>query len=98
MALLQACDLWWDYLSGFGVLGFDGTCSLHIVRRKHDTQRKGHWPALGRSRDRIVDIVQQLDDSARGGDVGYRTHDGDSSMPVPSVASKRVDDRLLEGE
>jgi hypothetical protein len=60
VALLQVCDLWWDHLTGYGVPGFEGTCSLHIVRRKNDTQRKGHWPAMGRSRDRTVDIVQQL--------------------------------------
>jgi hypothetical protein len=75
VALLQVCDLWWGHLTG--VPGSEGTCSLDIVRRKNDTQRKGHWPALGRSRDRIVDIVQQLDASAHGGVVGYRTHDGD---------------------
>jgi hypothetical protein len=42
VALLQVCDLWWDHLTGYGVPGFEGTCSLHIVRRKNDTQRKGH--------------------------------------------------------
>ena len=60
VALLQVCDLWFDHLAGYGVPGFEGTCSLHIVRRKNDTQRKGHWPALGRSRDPELDIVQQL--------------------------------------
>ena len=77
VALLQVCDLWWDHLTGYGVPGSGGTCSLRIVRRKHDTQCKGHWPALGRPRDWSVDIVQQLDVSAHGGDVGYRTRGGD---------------------
>ena len=39
--LLQVCDLWWDHSFGYGAPGFEGTCSLHIVRRKIDTQRKG---------------------------------------------------------
>ena len=60
VALLQVCDLWFDHLTGYGVPGFDGTCSLHITRRKNDPERKGHWPALGRSRDPELDIVQQL--------------------------------------
>ena len=60
VALLQVCDLWFDHLTGYGVPGFDGTCSLHITRRKNDTQRKGHWPALGRSRDPHLDVVRQL--------------------------------------
>ena len=60
VALLQVCDLWFDHLTGYGVPGFEGTCSLHIIRRKNDTQRKGHWPAFGRSTDPRLDIVQQL--------------------------------------
>ena len=58
VALLQVCDLWFDHLTGYGVPGFEGTCSLHIIRRKMDMQRKGHWPALGRPRDPELDIVQ----------------------------------------
>ena len=60
VALLQVCDVWFDHLTGYGVPGFQGTCSLHVIRRKNDTQRKGHWPALGRSRDPELDIVRQL--------------------------------------
>jgi len=60
VALLQVCDLWFDHLTGYGIPGFESTCSLHITRRKNDTERKGHWPALGRSRDPELDIVQQL--------------------------------------
>ena len=60
VALLQVCDLSIDHLTGYGVPGFEGTCSLHIIRRKNDTQRKGHWPAFGRSHDPRLDIVQQL--------------------------------------
>ena len=60
VARLQVCDLWFDYLTSYGVPGFEGTCSVHIDRRKNDTQRKGHFPALGRSRDPTLDIVTQL--------------------------------------
>jgi hypothetical protein len=42
VARLQVCDLWFDYLMAYGVPGFEGTCSVHINRRKNDTQRKGH--------------------------------------------------------
>ena len=57
---LQVCDLWFDYLTFYGVPGFEGTCSEHIERRKNDTERKGHYPALGRSMDPSLDIVTQL--------------------------------------
>ena len=60
VARLQVCDLWFDYLASYGVSGFEGTCSVHIDRRKNDTVRKGHYPALGRSRDPALDIVAQL--------------------------------------
>ena len=33
---------------------------MHINRRKNDTQRKGHYPALGRSQDPELDVVAQL--------------------------------------
>ena len=60
VARLQVCDLWFDYLTAYGVPGFNGTCSVHIDRRKNDTVRKGHYPALGRSLRRDTDIVRQL--------------------------------------
>ena len=46
VARLQVCDLWFDYLASYGIPGFEGTCSVHIDRRKNDTVRKGHYPAL----------------------------------------------------
>jgi hypothetical protein len=49
VARLQVCNLWFDYLMSYRVPGFEGTCSVHINRLKNDTQRKGHYPALGRS-------------------------------------------------
>jgi len=46
-------------VASYGVPGFEGTCSVHIDRRKNDTVRKGHYPALGRSQDPALDIVAQ---------------------------------------
>jgi hypothetical protein len=60
VACLQVCDLWFDHLASYGVPGFEGTCLVHIDRRKNDTVRKGHYPALGRSKDPALDIVAQL--------------------------------------
>ena len=60
VARLQVCDLWFDHLMSYGVPGFEGTCSVHIDWRKNDTQRKGHYPAFGQSRDPELDGVVQL--------------------------------------
>ena len=34
VARLQVCYLWFNYLMSYGVPGFEGTCSVHITRRK----------------------------------------------------------------
>jgi hypothetical protein len=47
-------------MESYGVSGFEGTCSVHISRRKNDTQRKGHYPAFGRSSDPELDVVAQM--------------------------------------
>ncbi len=60
VACLQVCNLWFDHLASYWVPGFEGTCSVHIDRRKTDTVRKGHYSALGRSRDPALDIVAQF--------------------------------------
>jgi len=60
VARLQVCYLWFDHLASYGMPGFEGTCSVHIDRRKNDTVWKGHYPALGRSKDPALDIVVQL--------------------------------------
>jgi hypothetical protein len=65
VARLQVCDLCFDRgargrVMSYGVSGFEGTCSVHINRRKNDTQRKGHYPALSRSLDQGLDVVAQL--------------------------------------
>jgi hypothetical protein len=38
------CYLWYDYLISYRVPDFEGTCSLHINRRKNVTQCKGTTP------------------------------------------------------
>jgi hypothetical protein len=60
VARLQVADPWFHYLASYGVPGFKGTCSVHINRRKNDTgtQRKGHYPALGHSRDLDLELAQ----------------------------------------
>lgn len=60
VANLQVCDLWFDYLPGYGIPGYEGTCGIHVLYRKNDSYRKGHWPALGRSSDPALDLVVQL--------------------------------------
>ena len=60
VARLQVCDLWFHYFESMGLLGFEGTAAIHIVNRKNDTQRKGHHPAVGKSRDPSLDIIHQL--------------------------------------
>ena len=47
-------------IPSYGVSGFLGTCSVHIDRRKNDTQHKGHYPAFSRWRDQELDVVVQL--------------------------------------
>jgi hypothetical protein len=45
---------------GYGVPVFEGTCLVHIDRRKNNTQHKGQYPALGRSLGPELDVVAQL--------------------------------------
>lgn len=60
LAALQVCDLWFGFHTGYGIPGFEGTAAVHIGRRKNDCERKGHHPAIGRSRDPVLDLVHQL--------------------------------------
>ena len=69
---LQVCDLWFDWHTGWGVPGYEGTCAVHVGVRKNDSERKGHHPALGRSVDPELDIVQQLKAWMRW--MGLRVH------------------------
>ena len=60
IAELTVCDLWFDYLSGMGVPGFEVTHAVFVRTRKKDSIRKGHFPALGHSRDPRLNVVRQL--------------------------------------
>ena len=60
LAALQVCDLWFGFHTGYGISGFEGTVAVHVGRRKNDCERKGHHPAVGRSRDPDLDLVHQL--------------------------------------
>ena len=60
LARLQVCDLWFDFLTAWGIPGYDGTCGVHVTNRKNDVERKGHHPVLGRAVDDQLDIVNQL--------------------------------------
>lgn len=57
---LQLCDVWFDFHTGYGVPGFQGTAAIHVAKRKNDCERKGHHPAVGRARDPALDILHQL--------------------------------------
>ena len=60
VARLQVCDLWFDFLTAWGIPGCEGTCGVHVSHRKNDVERKGHHPVLGRSKDPSMDIVVQI--------------------------------------
>jgi hypothetical protein len=60
LVALQVCDLWFDFHAGDGIPGFFGTLAVHVAHRKNDCERKGHHPAVGRSRDPALDLVRQL--------------------------------------
>ena len=60
LAALQICDVWFDFHTGYGIPGFEGTAAIHIDRRKNDVERKGHHPAIGRALDPALDLVHQL--------------------------------------
>ena len=42
------------------IQGREGTCAVHVNKRKNDRVPRGHHPALGHSEDPELDIVHQL--------------------------------------
>ena len=48
------------HFTGYGIPGNEGTCAVHVNKRKNDRVRRGHHPAFGRSEDPELDIVHQL--------------------------------------
>ena len=57
---LRVCHLLFDFHLSYGIPGYEGTMALHIVKRKNDAQRRGHYPAVGRSANPELDLVHQL--------------------------------------
>jgi integrase len=57
---LRVCHLLFDFHCAYGIPGYDGTLALHIVKRKNDSQRRGHYPAVGRAANPELDLVFQL--------------------------------------
>ena len=43
VARLQVCYLWFDYLMLYRVPGLEGTCSVHINRRKNEGEAGWGW-------------------------------------------------------
>ena len=59
-AMLQVCDLWFDYDARAGGRYAVGTLAINILKRKNDQERRGHSPRLGRANHPDLDIVHQL--------------------------------------
>jgi integrase len=57
---LRVCHLLFDFHCSYGIPGYEGTMALHVVKRKNDAERKGHYPAVGRSIRPDLDLVHQL--------------------------------------
>ena len=57
---LRVCHLLFDFHCSYGIPGYEGTLALHVVKRKNDSERKGHYPAVGRSARPDLDLVHQL--------------------------------------
>jgi integrase len=57
---LRVCHLLFDFHCAYGIPGYEGTLALHIVKRKNDAQRRGHYPAVGRASNPDLDLVHQL--------------------------------------
>mmetsp|Transcript_37387 Transcript_37387/g.99576 ORF Transcript_37387/g.99576 Transcript_37387/m.99576 type:complete len:386 (+) Transcript_37387:1857-3014(+) len=60
IADLQVCDVLFDlHARAFGE-AYAGTAALRVIKRKNDSERRGHFPVLGRAEDPRRDVVQQL--------------------------------------
>ena len=60
MAVAQRRPHTGQKLDHVGIPGYGGTLALHIVRRKNDSQRRGHYPAVGRVANPEPNLVFQL--------------------------------------
>ena len=57
---LQVCDALFDFHVHGGWPEFRGSVVLRIIKRKNDSARKGHFPALAKSENTRWDVVAQL--------------------------------------
>jgi integrase len=57
---LRICHLLFDFHCSYGIPGYEGTLAVHVVKRKNDSERRGHYPAVGRSTHPNLDLVHQL--------------------------------------
>ena len=57
---LRVCHLLFDFHCSYGIPGYEGTLAVHVVKRKNDSERRGHYPAVGRSTRPDLDLVHQL--------------------------------------
>ena len=57
---LRICHLLFDFHCAYGIAGYEGTLAVHVVKRKNDSERRGHYPAVGRSSHPDHDLVHQL--------------------------------------
>lgn len=60
IADLQVCDVLFDlHARAFGA-AYVGTAALRVIKRKNDSERRGHFPVLGKAEDPRRDVVHQL--------------------------------------
>ena len=59
-AELTVCYLLFDYFTDIGKPTCEGTCTIYMLTCKNDIIQQRHFPALGRSQDQELDLVQQL--------------------------------------
>ena len=57
---LRVCHLLFDFHCAYGIPCYEGTLAVHVVKRKNDSERRGHYPAVGRSSNPDLDLVHQL--------------------------------------
>mmetsp|Transcript_3245 Transcript_3245/g.9171 ORF Transcript_3245/g.9171 Transcript_3245/m.9171 type:complete len:350 (+) Transcript_3245:1501-2550(+) len=60
IAALQVCDVMFDFHVGSGGARYRGTAALRVIKRKNDSERRGHFPVLGRAQDPRRRVVRQL--------------------------------------
>ena len=79
---LQVCDWWPDFDTLKGFTHFKGGAALHSVMMKNDQGRKGHQRRFGRSRDRSLDMVCQMQAFLR--EAGLHQHPSCSKRRRPA--------------